>query len=335
MEEMISIIICTHNRATLLQDTLRSLLKMNVPVNGRIELLIVDNASTDNTRSVIDSVFKEGQKFDVRTLFEPALGKTHALNNALSNASGDILVFIDDDHIVTEDFIIAINQAVREFPDFTLFCGRLLPNWDGSEPQWLHDNEVYPIRPYPFPYYDQGDKIIEIKLDDSLFLPQGGNLVIRKTVIQKIGLFSEELGPKGHNLGGGEDMEFIRRALHYGERLLFVPRVLQYHQVHGARLTLPYLVKKAYQRSKSAYQFLHMDKPDISGRVPNYLFAEAFRRVMKAVFSLSGNARRYYIVRSAAVMGEIAGRRKPFKANLLPQSEQEMQNRTSQVTHKF
>lgn len=315
MEEMISIIICTHNRATLLQDTLRSLLKMNVPVNGRIELLIVDNASTDNTRSVIDSVFKEGQKFDVRTLFEPALGKTHALNNALSNASGDILVFIDDDHIVTEDFIIAINQAVREFPDFTLFCGRLLPNWDGSEPQWLHDNEVYPIRPYPFPYYDQGDKIIEIKLDDSLFLPQGGNLVIRKTVIQKIGLFSEELGPKGHNFGGGEDMEFIRRALHYGERLLFVPRVLQYHQVHGARLTLPYLVKKAYLRSKVACELNEGPSVQRIGTVPLYLFRQAVDRFIKALFAVNKDARRYYLVKLAVTLGEMQGIRKSKNQN--------------------
>jgi glycosyltransferase involved in cell wall biosynthesis len=288
---------------------------MNVPVNGRIELLIVDNASTDNTRSVIDSVFKEGQKFDVRTLFEPALGKTHALNNALSNASGDILVFIDDDHIVTEDFIIAINQAVREFPDFTLFCGRLLPNWDGSEPQWLHDNEVYPIRPYPFPYYDQGDKIIEIKLDDSLFLPQGGNLVIRKTVIQKIGLFSKKLGPKGHNLGGGEDMEFIRRALHHGERLLFVPRVLQYHQVHWARLTLPYLVKKAYLRSKVACELNEGPSVQRIGTVPLYLFGQAVDRFIKALFAVNKDARRYYLVKLAVTLGEMQGIRKSKNQN--------------------
>ena len=71
----ISVIICTHNRAFLLPDVLDSLEKTETPKNTEIELVIVDNASSDNTFQTIEA-FAKISKFKITPLKEPKKGKT-------------------------------------------------------------------------------------------------------------------------------------------------------------------------------------------------------------------------------------------------------------------
>jgi glycosyltransferase involved in cell wall biosynthesis len=284
---------------------------MEIPDNCHIELLLIDNASSDSTPLVINEYSNNNKKFSVKTLFEPRLGKTYALNKAIKSASGEVLAFIDDDHITNKGYLRAVYKAVNENPDYNLFCGKILPNWDGNEPSWVHDTTVYPIRPFPFPHYDQGDSIMEIKKEEGFFLPPGGNLIVRKSLFQKIGFFSEFLGPRGHDLRGGEDIEFIERALKKGERLLYIPDALQYHQIDKSRLTLPYLMQKAYYRSIAAYAFSEIDTKYRIGRIPAYLFRQALSRIIRALFAKNQDARRFYMVRVAATLGEMQARRRP------------------------
>ena len=149
----ISVIICTHNRASILPDVLNSLELVEIPKNTMIELVVVDNASRDNTFQVIED-HKKNSKFRVRALKETKQGKTYALNAAINIAAGDLLAFIDDDHIVSTGYFKVIRSAVENYPDFNLFCGRIAPNWDGTEPAWLHDDTKYPIRPFPIPNFN-------------------------------------------------------------------------------------------------------------------------------------------------------------------------------------
>lgn len=306
-KRLISIIICTHNRALVLTDALQSLEKVKIPEGFAVDIILIDNASSDGTSLLIETFGKETDKFQIQHMHEENLGKSFALNKGIHTAAGDWLAFIDDDHIVNKGYLDAVSKAVNENPSYNLFCGRILPNWDGTEPLWVHDTVVYPIRPFPIPCFDLGDNAVEIKLGET-FIPGAGNLIIRKSVFQNVGLFSEELGPKGHNISGGEDIEFIKRALKSGERLLYVPEVLQYHHVDKSRLALPYLIKKAYLRSMTSYQF--SDSNPNSGDLPFYLFRQAFSRLLRALFTFNRDARRYYLVRLAASIGEIQGRRR-------------------------
>ena len=302
----ISVIICTHNRAFMLPDVLRSIEKTEIPESTKIELIMADNASSDNTFQVITAHARKS-RFQVRGLQEPKQGKTYALNAAIKIAAGDLLAFVDDDHIIPNGYFKAIRSAVESYPNFNLFCGRIMPNWDGTEPEWIHDDTMYPIRPFPIPNFNMGEKVLEVQLNKGMFIPGAGNLVIKKSVFENIGLFNEEFGPRGHNLQGGEDLEFIRRALKQGERLMYIPEILQYHQVEKEKLTLNYILRKAYYRSMVSYQ---MNDQISSGPVPLYLYRMVGRHLMKSIFSLRGVARRYYLVKLAIVMGEIQGHRK-------------------------
>ena len=312
---LISIVLCTHNRALVLADALQSLEKLTIPEGVTVELILIDNASSDGTKRLIETFGMETEKFQVIHLHEERLGKSFALNRGIRASSAALIAFVDDDHIVSEDYMIEMVRAAKKYHDFNIFCGRIFPNWNGSEPQWVHDDAKYPIRPYPVPRFDLGEKHLEVK-EDKTYIPGSGNLIVRREVFERVGLFSGELGPKGHNLRGGEDIEFVQRALRKGERIYYIPHIRQYHQVFPGNLRLPYVVKKAYLRSIAAYQFSgghHLN--NLNHRIPVYLLRQAASRLLKAVVCFDSNARRYYLVRFAATMGEIKGIK---KASSLP-----------------
>jgi glucosyl-dolichyl phosphate glucuronosyltransferase len=90
-----SIIICTLNRARDLAATLQTMGSIDVPDWCPTELIVVDNGSTDATAQVAREFFAEN--FVTKYLYVPARGKALALNEALRLASGQVLVFTDDD----------------------------------------------------------------------------------------------------------------------------------------------------------------------------------------------------------------------------------------------
>lgn len=116
--------------------------------------------------------------------------------------------------------------------------------------------------------------------------------------------FIPDLGPTGHDLGGAEDMEWVLRALRLGARLQYAPDVVQYHYVDSARLTLPYLMKKAYKRTAST---ICIDPTRNRRGVPKYLYRKVAEYGVKACTAFSQDRRRFYLVRTAAALGEISG----------------------------
>lgn len=299
----LTVVVCTHNRSDLLSRLLESLAAANLPVTGAVQVLVIANACSDDTpRALGEAEASLGQAgLKLRWAEEPRRGKSHALNRALTMLQGDAAVFIDDDHRVVSDFLINIERDLRENPRVNLLCGRILPDWDGSEPEWVHDDGPYRLYPPPVPVFDQGD--LPRFIEQEPFKPGGGNLIIRLPLLTSLGRFSIDLGPDGHNLGGGEDSEFLQRALDSGERLLYRPNILQYHYADLARLRLNRLLQLSYQRSRASAR-IHAGA---ASGAPLFLWRKLADYALSAVFSLSSRRTRFYLVRSAAVLGEIRG----------------------------
>ena len=312
MPTHLTVLICTHNRAELLQQAVVSLQACTRPLNLQVNILVVANACDDGSHAVLEGLANGAgaQRFPVQWVAEPTAGKSHALNKGISLLRGDWVAVVDDDHRVSNDFLVAIEKAIADYPEATMLCGRVLPDWDGREPSWVHDQGPYRIYPLPIPRQDFGGAPRELGANGPT--PGGGNQIFRVDLLRRIGPFSTELGPQGHDLGGGEDTEYVLRALHLGERLWYVPQIVQYHHVDLARLTLPYLMRKAYQRSASAVrlQALHVPPPARQVGVPLYLYRKLLGYAAGALFSLGMARRRFYLVRSAAALGEVAGLRR-------------------------
>jgi GT2 family glycosyltransferase len=322
----ITILICTHNRADLLRRTLDFLNRADRPEDCDVEVLVIANACTDGTHKFLESYVRDTSSatplapaplpriksgagpegrgdLPLRWETEPAPGKSHALNRAIPLLEHGWVAFVDDDHRVREDYLVSICDAIKRYPEASLFCGRILPDWDGSEPSWVHDNGPYRIYPLPVPRYDLGDEPMRIPCGKST--PGGGNLVVRTDLFAKAGRFSTDYGPVGHDLAGAEDQEWVKRALEAGAQLQYLPGMVQYHYVDPARLRLGYLIRKAYQRSASV---IRLSKETLNlGFIPTYMLRKVARYWLAVALSTNHEQRRFHLVRLAASLGEIKG----------------------------
>jgi len=307
----LTVVVCTHNRASLLGRTLESLNYATLLPGDRIDILVVANACTDDTAELLrvyQRTANDQGKMPLHWVEEPALGKSHALNRAVSLLRSQMVVFVDDDHRVDRRFLEAIRHADVTYPAVTMFCGRVIPDWDGQEPRWVHDTGPYRVYPLPVPRFDLGETAAPITPKCSI--PGGGNLVVRREVLGRVGGFSTALGPRGNDLSGSEDTDFILRALSMGEQMQYVPEVLQYHYVDAQRLRFGYLLRKSYQRSRSITRV----RSAVSQTVPLYLWRKALTYLAAALFSLRWSRTRFYLIRLASTLGEMRGMREPIAA---------------------
>lgn len=299
----LTILICTHNRRTLLERALISLNQAHRPEGWNIDILVVANACTDDTATFLENYQSQAAARNWLPLAwhaEATPGKSHALNSAITVLRSDLVAFVDDDHRVDREYMVSICKAAESCPDVRLFCGRILPDWDGSEPAWVHDTGPYRIYPLPVPRQDHGVTSRTIGLEGPI--PGGGNLFLRRKLFDAIGGFATELGPQGHNLGGGEDTDFVMRALNAGEQLIYIPDVIQYHYVDPARLRLGYLLRKSFQRSRAGVKTRHTH-----ARIPAYMWRKLAKYIFQAIYSLHWAKTRFFLVRVAAVLGEMRG----------------------------
>ncbi|MDE2277285.1 MAG: glycosyltransferase [Burkholderiales bacterium] len=303
---LLTVLICTHNRADLLQRTLAALDAAERPPEG-VQVLVVANRCSDGTHTLLDAAARPGAgRLPLRWMAEPQPGKSHALNRALPEIDTPLVVFVDDDQRPDPRFLVAIRDAARDLPQADLLCGRLLPDWDGTEPAWVHDQGPYRIYPLPVPHFDQGPQRRALGADGPV--PSGGNLVARCEWLGRVGLFSTDLGPVGHDLGGAEDSDWITRAQRLGATLHYDPAIVQRHHVESERLALGYLMRKAYKRT-AANIGLH-GAPAGGARVPLFVYRKLLVYLATVLTSPGAARRRFYLMRSAAALGELSGYRR-------------------------
>ena len=95
---LLTVAICTHNRAPYLDKALASLLRQTADA-ASFEILVVDNASTDDTRSVVER--SRALRPDIRYVHEARLGLSHARNRAIAETGTPVIAFLDDDAIAS------------------------------------------------------------------------------------------------------------------------------------------------------------------------------------------------------------------------------------------
>src|SRR5947209_1930972 len=133
----ISVAICTWNRAELLDRTLAEMRNLRIPEGVEWELLIVNNNCTDMTDTVID---RYRRQLPIRRLFEHAQGLSHGRNHALDAASGDLLIFTDDDVLVDPEWLAAYAAAAQSWPQATYFGGTIHHWFAVAPPAWIERN---------------------------------------------------------------------------------------------------------------------------------------------------------------------------------------------------
>jgi len=244
----VSIILCTRNRAADLQQALQALGKLRIPSRWRAEVLIVDNGSTDTTSSVVRDAHLENM--DVRYLYEAKTGKAHALNSGLTAAHGEMLLFTDDDVLVTEEWAEElVSYLMNGTSDAATGRIMLAP---------------YLLRPWQRPVH----RCFLASSDDAR--PHegsreliGANMGLRRSVLKRVPSFDPELGPGA--LGLGEDTLFGWQLIEAGFTIEYAPKAVVLHQPHASRLRRVHWLDEARKHGRSeAYRRYHWKHEDVS-----------------------------------------------------------------------
>lgn len=232
---LLSIIICTFNRAGYLRDTLNSLLDTTAAPES-FEVLITDNNSTDDTKTVAQEVGSHHDKNTIHYVKETNQGLSHARNRGIKEASGDILLFLDDDIVAQPEFIPAWLSFFKNHPEALGGGGKIHVQFDDPRPEWMshflmpllgHHNLGNSIKKYPANKY-----------------PFGGNMAFRKEIFEHYGNFNTGLGRKGSELMASEEKEFYHR-LPDSKAIYYLPDAFIHHRVNEERLTETYIKKQA------------------------------------------------------------------------------------------
>ena len=240
MRTSVSILIPTHNRAVGLGQTLETVRAVRVPQGCAVELLVIANACTDDTRAVVEGM-AAGFAFSVRVIEEPAVGLSHARNRGIREAHSEILVFLDDDVGLESGWLEGLLEGFA-FPTdgkpVDIVAGKVTLWWrDVERPAWLETRSEHLLS-----CVDYGEQVIELK---SPGLAIGANLAFRRALADEIGTFTG-LGRQGNKVFGGEETEFLDRALKAGHRMFYAPRAAVKHLVAAARIEPAYLCKAAF-----------------------------------------------------------------------------------------
>jgi len=116
-----SVLICCHNSAARVQKTLEAVANQTILRHSTVELLVVDNASTDNTQEVVKR-FQLPSALFLKIVVEPRPGLSFAREAAIAHARGRYLCFLDDDNDAAPDYL-EVAQEIFEARKEVCFCG--------------------------------------------------------------------------------------------------------------------------------------------------------------------------------------------------------------------
>jgi glucosyl-dolichyl phosphate glucuronosyltransferase len=225
----VSVVISTYNRCSLLPLALESLLHQETS-GFSYEVVVVDNNSTDDTRSVIQS-FEGRSEGKLRYHFEPKQGLSHGWNTGIDKSRAPIIAFTDDDLVMPADWVANIKRAFDEHPEVSAIGGQMLPIWPHEPPRWLTRGLWAPLA-----LQDEDREFYTHEQNPICLL----NKSFRREAFDAIGKFNPELGRIKDGVGSLEDDELQRRLWKSGRRGLHVPSVRVHSPVAAERMTKHY-----------------------------------------------------------------------------------------------
>ncbi len=241
----LDVVIPTHNRAALLRRALQSLLAADQPDVLDVAVLVVDNRSTDDTRAVVES-FMPQFAGRLHYLYEAKPGRSHALNAGIAATHGDLVGMIDDDEEVDRGWLRTIEAAFQD-PATHFIGGPYLPRWGAERPEWV--GRAYGAA---IGWAESGDAIQQYGSPQCSAMVMGGNAVLRRSVLERVGPYSVDLGrTPGGRLLSCEDDDMFARLLSSGARGFYRPDLVIHHYVPAERLTKRYYRRWCFWRGVS------------------------------------------------------------------------------------
>ncbi len=233
----ISVIICCYNSAARLPRTLACLQAQVTPPDFRWEIVLVNNASTDDTVAVAQSIWSTEipPRAVCRIVEEPAAGQYFARMRGVLEARYKVVVFCDDDNELDKDYVYLAWKVMAQDERIGAAGGQIHPVTDApSWPEWF---EAYKDK------YATGVPASQSGDVSHRGFVLGAGLITRRQLFLQV--FDERYpsllnGRHGSSLSTGDDFEYCKRLLLWGYTLYYEQHLKIHHFIPQERLTVNY-----------------------------------------------------------------------------------------------
>ena len=238
MTPALTAVVCTWNRAALVDGAIEALVRQeSAPPH---EILVVDNGSRDHTGAVVQRWAARHPQ--ISYLHEGRLGLACARNTAIRLARARLIAFTDDDIRVGPDWMARIVEAFERWPGASCVGGPVVPQWPEPAPAWLTPRQWAPLG-----VQDYGTEAVRADGSNPICLI-GANLAFRRSALEAVGEFSNDVQRAGNGAGSTEDHELHLRLWQAGHHCMYDPGL------RVAAVILPERLRKSHHRT---WQFGH------------------------------------------------------------------------------
>ena len=279
----IDICICTFRRAHV-ANTLASLALLEMPFNSTIRVIVADNDDEPSAQVMVAQA-AEAHGLNVRYIHAPARNISIARNACLDAVTADFFAFVDDDEIVTPQWLVNMTAKQKE-SQAQCVLGPVQAVYDGRSPQWLLEGDYHSTRP--------------VWVKNRIITGYCGNVLMHRNAPALAGLrFREDLG-----VCGGEDTDFFSRAHEAGAVIDYAPTAVIYEGVPPERANFRWLRRRKFRYGQThAMQLLEAGKP----RAKNMLMAAIKAALCFCMIVVSPFNARKWILRGMLHCGVVSG----------------------------
>ena len=273
----VSVVVCCHNSARRLPPTLAHLAAQNVPPGLSCELVIVDNASTDDTAAVALAQWPPTAPFPLRITSEPEPGLIHARRRGMAERGTEVVSFIDDDNWVCPNWVCLAAEIMADHPEVGACGGATEAVFEAPPPAW-------------FTQY-QGNFAVGPQFQTSGDVTEAGGMLWGAGLTVRAAAWDEVLrsgvpfflsGRRGRSLTSGEDLEVCYRILLNGWRLWYNPRLRLQHYMPASRLDWSYF-RRLYRAAAASEAWLDAYREELGRAAAGGRYASVRRLLLTLV----------------------------------------------------
>jgi len=256
----ISVIICTYNGSALLESTIRHIVVQIHPLSPfRTEIIVVDNASTDDTPQLLAKEKIKYPEIDLKIFTENRKGKAYALDLGIKKSSHEVVLICDDDNFLMENYLEKVFEIMSSKPEVGILVGSGVPQSTIEFPIWFDAfNGGYAI----------GNQAKQTGFVEGKYYFYSAGMAIRKKAylkIKQLGFENLLVGRQGKILSAGEDSEIACQVLLAGYKIWFDEKLQFVHFIKSQKLTLSYAIDlyKGFAKSDTyihAYKYVLVAK---------------------------------------------------------------------------
>jgi len=298
----VSLIICTYNRCSVLESTLRTVADQATSRELLWEAIVVNNNSVDATSQVAARFVTNNRHF--RCVFESRQGLSNARNRGIAEASGELLCFIDDDVQLPADYVERAWEAWKN-GGWDVAGGRVIADYQVAPSPWVTRLPIQLLNG-PFGIHDRGEENFILAQDDDMY-PIGANMLIPKRFTDYIGAFNTSLGRSGKSLRSGEDTEFYERSRAALLSIGYCSTCFLRHYVSKNRLTRRYIIRWKFVSSLAgAGEVLPENTVNWFG-VPRFFWRNLFETTRTLSLAIFTHRRMEATIRFSSALGTVIG----------------------------